>query len=138
MEELREKSLTFLKENFNNPEEVEESIYNYAIERLDDLGYQDSDELPLPELQFLYSQNLTKVLENNDNDVYKSREDLLKSRWETLYKNRTEDIVKKKGAHKCPKCKSWFTNYVEVQTRSADESATIKVSCECGYRWKMN
>lgn len=40
---------------------------------------------------------------------------------------------------KCRKCKSKKCTYYELQTRSADESATIFVSClNCGKNWKMN
>ena len=38
----------------------------------------------------------------------------------------------------CPKCKSKKTEYVEVQTRSADEPTTKKCFCNnCNYRWKF-
>ena len=42
------------------------------------------------------------------------------------------------GILKCPRCKSMKTEYVEVQTRSADEPTTKKCSCnDCDYRWKF-
>jgi transcription elongation factor S-II len=42
------------------------------------------------------------------------------------------------GILKCPKCKSMKTDYVEVQTRSADEPTTKKCICNvCDYRWKF-
>lgn len=42
------------------------------------------------------------------------------------------------GILKCPKCKSMKTEYVEVQTRSADEPTTKKCLCNnCDYRWKF-
>ena len=46
---------------------------------------------------------------------------------------KTED-----GILKCPKCKSMKTEYVEVQTRSADEPTTKKCMCNnCDCRWKF-
>ena len=37
----------------------------------------------------------------------------------------------------CKKCKSKKCTYYEVQTRSADEPATIFVTClDCGKHWK--
>ena len=56
---------------------------------------------------------------------------------ERRYKNyagkATED-----GILKCPKCKSMKTEYVEVQTRSADEPTTKKCMCNnCDHRWKF-
>lgn len=41
------------------------------------------------------------------------------------------------GAFTCGRCKSKKTQYVELQTRSADEPATIYVFCgSCGNSWK--
>jgi DNA-directed RNA polymerase subunit M/transcription elongation factor TFIIS len=156
MEELRQKSIDEFQQfqqkiDSSSIKLLEEGIYDYSIERLDSLGYQDHEELPIDQLKFIYCQNFTKVIlslnDENTHDIllknpYKfvelKRQELNSTRWEKLYRNRTDDIARKKGAHRCPKCKSWFTEYIEVQTRSADESATIKISCECGYRWKLN
>lgn len=42
-----------------------------------------------------------------------------------------------KGAFQCGQCKSWRTNYIQLQTRAADEPATNYVNCvNCGKRWK--
>ena len=42
------------------------------------------------------------------------------------------------GILSCPRCKSKKTEYVEVQTRSADEPTTKKCLCnDCEYRWKF-
>jgi len=42
------------------------------------------------------------------------------------------------GILKCPRCKSMKTEYIEVQTRSADEPTTKKCTCNnCDYRWKF-
>lgn len=42
------------------------------------------------------------------------------------------------GMFKCRKCKSQKTSYYELQTRSADESATVYVTCHnCGNKWKF-
>lgn len=82
-------------------------------------------------------KNLTK--ENAEEFALLSREVLYPEKWKELYDIRNEVVEKKKGAYQCSRCKSWHTEYVEVQTRAADESATVKVSCsECGHRWKLN
>lgn len=152
MDTLRNYSITKINEIINNPEiskQIEEGIYDYSIERLDDVGYKGEEDLPLEAVNFMYKQNFIKVINNIENSyelamedpyhyVFKKREELDPNKWEQLYKNRTQDIVKKKGLYKCPRCKSFYTEYIEVQTRSADEAATIKISCECGYRWKLN
>jgi DNA-directed RNA polymerase subunit M/transcription elongation factor TFIIS len=37
----------------------------------------------------------------------------------------------------CPKCSHDEANYMEIQTRSADEPATVFYRCvECTHRWK--
>lgn len=43
------------------------------------------------------------------------------------------------GLLTCGKCKSGKVSFVQIQTRSADESMTLKCTCEdCGKRWSMN
>jgi transcription elongation factor S-II len=44
---------------------------------------------------------------------------------------------KVEGAFQCRKCKSKFTEYYQLQTRSADEPMTTFVTClNCENRWK--
>jgi DNA-directed RNA polymerase subunit M/transcription elongation factor TFIIS len=50
-------------------------------------------------------------------------------------KAREEDY---NGLLKCGKCKSTKTDYTTMQTRSADEPATVFASCRaCGNRWRF-
>jgi hypothetical protein len=44
------------------------------------------------------------------------REELYPEKWDNLFKLREEDSKKKrvKGAHRCPRCKSWYTEHIEV------------------------
>lgn len=43
------------------------------------------------------------------------------------------------GLLQCKKCKSNKTDYYTLQTRSADEPATVYASCKnCGNRWKFH
>ena len=42
------------------------------------------------------------------------------------------------GAFKCGRCRSWNTEYTQLQTRSADEPLTTYVHCKnCDRRWKF-
>jgi DNA-directed RNA polymerase subunit M/transcription elongation factor TFIIS len=60
-------------------------------------------------------------------------------KWEKLYKLRTDDVKRKKGLHKCPKCKGWFTEHSESQRASADESMCIFVTClDCSHHFKYS
>lgn len=56
-----------------------------------------------------------------------------------LRKQLTHDIDSvPDGAFQCSKCKSKKTTYVELQTRSADEPATLYIQCmNCQKRWKQ-
>jgi DNA-directed RNA polymerase subunit M/transcription elongation factor TFIIS len=43
-----------------------------------------------------------------------------------------------KGIQQCSKCKSWKTDYYQLQTRSADEPLTTFFTClNCEKRWKQ-
>ena len=58
----------------------------------------------------------------------KSKKD--QSRFENLLQASTDMFT-------CKKCKSKKCTYYELQTRSADEPATIFVTClDCGKNWK--
>ena len=53
---------------------------------------------------------------------------------ESKYSNRLEAST---DMFTCSKCKSKKCTYYELQTRSADEPATIFVTClNCGKNWK--
>jgi DNA-directed RNA polymerase subunit M/transcription elongation factor TFIIS len=137
-------------------EKLEEGIFEHAFTRLDTVGFKDLEDIPVNEFTIMYEQNFVKVILNleritknqtgldllktNDLEsfVKLNRGVLYKEKWDSLYNIRTEVIEKKKGAHRCPRCKSWYTSYVEIQNRAADESSTVKVSCECGYKWKFH
>jgi DNA-directed RNA polymerase subunit M/transcription elongation factor TFIIS len=145
MEELR----TLALKNYESvvkdkliAKKLEEDNYNYAIER--------QNEIKNGELEILYRQIYVKFITNYEKNKEKINEgtnfhkiprELLDPKWEHMYKNRTDNktIQRQKGAHKCPKCKSWYTTHTESQTRSADESMSIFVACtDCGYRFKYS
>ena len=52
-----------------------------------------------------------------------------------LYEEKQEAMTTQ---YKCGRCKSRKCTYYELQTRSADESMTIFITCiNCGNRWKQ-
>ena len=52
-----------------------------------------------------------------------------------LYEEKQEAMTTQ---YKCGRCKSRKCTYYELQTRSADESMTIFITCiTCGNRWKQ-
>jgi transcription elongation factor S-II len=50
----------------------------------------------------------------------------------------TDNIQASTDMFTCKKCKSKRTTYYEAQIRSADEPATIFITCiDCGKHWKQ-
>lgn len=67
------------------------------------------------------------------------------SQWKTLIEHKvmrdankyTNNIQASTDMFTCKKCKSKRCTYYELQTRSADEPATIFITClDCGKNWK--
>lgn len=99
-----------------------------------------------------YIQSYIKVITNYNNAIKNkipikdiitaSRETLDPEKWNSLSKDRKNEgvvIDKKKGIHRCPKCKSWYTDYQQLQTASADESMRVSVVClDCDWHWKYS
>lgn len=58
---------------------------------------------------------------------------LLKERKDAVERTQTESVIH------CRKCASADLNFVQVQTRSADEPMTCFLTCNaCGHRWRMS
>lgn len=83
-----------------------------------------------------------EVKEMASDEMKKLRADQLEHAKMALMDERTYKNYAGKGTEdgilKCPRCKSMKTEYIEVQTRSADEPTTKKCNCNsCDYRWKF-
>ena len=53
--------------------------------------------------------------------------------------DRIKENMGGKAQDVCPRCRSENTTTASVQTRSADEGATMVCSCNaCGYGWRYN
>ncbi len=151
MDEFRSYALNNYNNIFKNKKiakQLEAFNYDCAAERYDTNKYLDNYEF-----LNLYKQIYVKLyynLNNNDENIKIFKDNItnlkditrkdLNDKWDKLNKNRLDNITtKKKGAHKCPKCKSWFTSHTESQTRSADESMSVFVTClDCDFRFKYN
>ncbi len=139
----------------NNSEladDLEKEIFKVSRNRAIECGYDPtelSDDVNNIFLD-LYMQIYVKVREyiqkhEKIGDVLlvpgASREELCPEKWSTMLTERTSEhqIHKKKGIHRCPKCKSWFTSYQQLQTASADESMRVSVVClDCNWHWKYS
>ena len=103
------------KEKLNK---IEESIYN------------KNDMYHILIIRAIENLKNTYCLESLRNNTWKPEE----------YAFMDKDIlnIKRKGSHKCPKCKSWYTTFSQAQTRSADEGMTVRVEChDCSYVFKL-
>jgi transcription elongation factor S-II len=67
-------------------------------------------------------------------ELWKTRIDMKIKRDTSRFTNNIEAST---DMFKCRKCKSKKCTYYEMQTRSADEPATIFITClDCGKNWK--
>lgn len=80
-------------------------------------------DIPFMSFQALFPQHWKKIMD----EKYK--------RDKLLYEDQPEAMT---DQFKCGRCKQRKCSYFELQTRSADESMTIFITCiECGNRWKQ-
>lgn len=148
----------FIK-NKNTSLKIEESIYEYCIKN----NFQENiiNELYGIKAEEIYNninpsiiQNyeLLSLISNKQINISNIAElkpwELFPSLWNDEYniiKKDTEiSLSKKPSKHstqfKCSKCKKNNCSYVEVQIRSADESASIFVTClneNCNNTWRI-
>jgi DNA-directed RNA polymerase subunit M/transcription elongation factor TFIIS len=80
-------------------------------------------ELPYLSLQEIYPEKWNYIID----DIHKKEEATMNN------KN-----ISKTDQFKCGKCKKRECSYYELQIRSADESATLFITClNCGAHWKQ-
>lgn len=129
-------------------EELELGIFDYAIEKGNNSLVQIMNYYKLFYITIITALKKDQVIQKLRDKEWEpvdvitySREQIYPEKWSAIQKEIDSEKStgpKKKGQHRCTRCKSWYTTYVEVQTRSADESATIKCECsECGHVWKF-
>ncbi len=128
----------YIKHDYYNNNKVNDSqnITNYNIGNYDEICISKNKQIYVK-----FIVNFKNIKYNKDINIHKMSRENFNPKWDIMYKKRTDDktIIRQKGAHKCPKCKSWFTTHTESQTRSADESMSIFVACsDCGFRFKYS
>ena len=80
------------------------------------------------EVSYLRNEDIFPQKWNNIKDSLQKKEEGVKSN-----KN-----VSKTDQFKCGKCKKKECSYYELQIRSADESATLFITClNCGSKWRQ-
>ena len=157
-ENLQEK-LNIVIEDENITSNVETSIFNYAID--------ESDRRKLikkwdnPRFIEIYLNRFRSIYINLKNPVFleqiKNKEitgktlerlthyEMDSERWSELIDKKIKREASKFNTNiqastdmfTCRKCKSKKCTYYELQTRSADEPATIFITClDCGKNWR--
>jgi DNA-directed RNA polymerase subunit M/transcription elongation factor TFIIS len=108
------------------------------ISNIDNTSYVDNTRLMtrLDENEFAPHEIPFMKPENMFPERWKKTVDAYLKKYENAYERK--DVVVS-SLFRCGKCKKKQCTYFEAQTRSADEGATVFVSClNCGNKWKMS
>jgi transcription elongation factor S-II len=138
---------------------LEKGIFNYAIKEAGRKKivkkWENSSFVCLykDRLRSIYmnlkNNNFLNQIQNGDilpqNVAFMTHQEFNPERWQTLIEKKmkrdaskyTDNIQASTNMYTCRKCKSNRCTYYEMQTRSADEPATIFVTClDCGKHWR--
>jgi transcription elongation factor S-II len=138
---------------------LEKGIFNYAIKEgtakkiIKKWDNQSFVQLYLDRLRSIYInlQNTELLKQLNTGEItphvlaFMTHQEMNKEQWKVLIEQKTKrdankyttQIQASTDMFTCRKCKSKRCTYYELQTRSADEPATIFVTClDCGKNWK--
>jgi len=138
---------------------VEKGIFNYALKEANSKKIIKKWENPLfvqlylDRLRTIYInlKNTSFISQIKNNEIapktiaFMSHQEMAPLHWRELIEQKTKrdenkftnNIQASTDMFKCKKCKSKRCTYYELQTRSADEPATIFITClDCGKNWK--
>jgi transcription elongation factor S-II len=139
---------------------MEKGVYNYAIQEATRRKIVKKWENP--QFVTLYKDRLRSIYINMQkspilreqlisgeilpqNMAFMTHQEYNPARWKELIEKKmkrdaskyTDNIQASTNMYTCKKCKSSRCTYYEMQTRSADEPATIFVTClDCGKHWR--
>ena len=146
-------------ESDNLATNLEKGIYNYAIKEANSKKIVKKWENPhfaqlyLDRLRSIYinikSNELLEQIKNGDIQpqtvAFMTHQEMNPTQWHSLIEKKIKRDASKFNTNiqastdmfTCKKCRSKRCTYYELQTRSADEPATIFVTClDCGKHWK--
>ena len=138
---------------------LEKGVFNYAIKEANNRKIVKKwenrafSQIYTDKLRTVYmnlkNPDLLQQIKNADisaqSIAFMTHQELNPERWKTLIDQKikrdaskfTTNIQASTDMFTCKKCKSKKCTYYELQTRSADEPATIFVTClDCGKHWK--
>jgi transcription elongation factor S-II len=157
-ENIRKKFATILQDATMSIN-LEKGVYNYTIKEANTRKIVKKWENPpfsqlyLDRLRSIYinlkNQELLAQIKQNEITpqiiAFMTHQELNPSHWRVFIDRKikrdaskyTSNIEASTDMFTCKKCKSKRCTYYELQTRSADEPATIFVTClDCGKHWK--
>lgn len=108
-----------------------------TISNIDKTSYIENDRLliRLEEKEFYPHDIAFMKPQNVFPERWRDTLDMYIKKYEHAYENK---VVAMTDMYRCGKCKKRETVYTEIQSRSADESATIHIRCiNCGNGWKI-
>ena len=156
---IRSKLCAILGEEYKSVN-LEKGIYNFAIKEANQhkiikkWNNKKFTQLYIDRLRaiFINLKNNPTLLEQIKNNEVKSHmvafmthQEMNPEHWRVLIEQKikrdvskfTNNIEASTDMFTCKKCRSKKCTYYELQTRSADEPATIFVTClDCGKHWK--
>ena len=138
---------------------LEKGIFNYAIKEATLKKIVKKWENPhfvslyKDRLRSIYmnlkNEHFKKMIENNEIEIkqlaFMTHHEFNPQRWRKMIEKKmkkdasklNDNIQASTDMYTCKKCKSKRCTYYEMQTRSADEPATIFVTClDCGKHWR--
>jgi transcription elongation factor S-II len=156
---IRKRLASFFSEDMSNASTLEKGIYNWALKEAT-----NRKVVKKWDNQFfiqIYLDHLRSIFLNLRNDklpqmvacgeikahelAFMTHHEMLPEKWDELIKAKSirdkskfeQNIEAMTDTFTCRKCRSKKCSYMQLQTRSADESMTVYVTCcECGNRWK--
>lgn len=166
-EVIREKAKSLMYEQQHlidqeNILDLEKGIYNWCVDFYENTG--DMHKNNIKDFEKLYNDKFQSVmlnLENNETVLKKFNNKALLGRdlaylkpyewnpeaWQSILSEKlkrqtvTSEVEQSRtDLFKCGKCKERNTSYYELQIRSADESATIFITClnpKCKNQWRI-
>lgn len=155
---IRDKLLNIIGEN-NIAINLEKGIFNYTIQEanrqklIKKWENQYFTQIYIDRLRSIYinlkNEEILKQIQTNQllpqTLAFMTHQEINSSRWKQLIEKKlklnankySNNIQASTDMFTCRKCKSKKCTYYELQTRSADEPATIFVTClDCGKNWK--
>ena len=138
---------------------LEKGVYNYAIKEANSRKIVKKWENPhfaqlyIDHLRSMYinlkNESLLSQIKNRELEpqtvAFMTHQELCPDHWRLLIERKikrdaskyTTNIEASTDMFTCKKCKSKKCSFMELQTRSADEPATIFITClDCGKHWK--